>query len=592
MKKIFLIALLLAGAGTKAQYFQHVYGTANTDELSSGVNTFVVNNGHFMAGTTISSCFGGVRSIPAASTFLNGGANFENEYVLVRNGFLDAYDPQVFEFTNPSACGTGSYGIVGRYVDNNTSSGNTGVYYMQVGPGGAPGPVFDFTPTPAGTYTVTEVGGVARSLLFGGDWYVTGTVVDVGGVAYPFAIRFNECSGNMVWSQIYNILPPASSAWGHDIEENPMMPFGFASAAIVGEVINAGSPDAYIFHIDATNGLPAPHPVIIYGTPGSSEHFNSINQAVAGPFPPGFVLGGGTDAPAGNMDFLVVRMDMLIAPQFINTFDYNGFLPPGSFNDCYDVIQRVNLAGAAEYYATGHTAVGSFGGADIMVLKLNAAGAGVANGEFTFGGAGNEFSRSADQRNVAGGAPPAGLSIFGTWGSAPNLGGTDMYHIKSYFNGRSGCNNAFRPVLAPNTIPHGPQMPVVNTDQFNAATLAVGAIPIVDLTLCFNATIAGGNNARVAPDEDDKDDAMLIAPNPTETGTRAVIVEVEYENPADVDVSIYDMLGKQYYNSKFSLVKGKNRLTLDISAASMAPGIYNITIMNGENRQNKMLLIK
>lgn len=599
MKKLYLIALALIGLSAKAQYFQHVYGTGNNDELSSGINT-AAPMGHLMAGTTI-SCFPGITTIPVAHSDIAGnvfGAPFyENNYMLIRptGVALTANDPKVVEFNTCPG-----HGVIGRYTDPTMPApGNTGVFFLQLGAGGMPPgfvtATFDYFPVAGSGFDIVEIGGVAKSLFFPGDIYVTGTAVDPGGVNRVFALRINECTGALVWSQIYNILPPAMSERGMDIEEGPIMglPFGMPDAVIVGEVVVNYPPvsnDGFLMHIDANTGIPAPHPVILYGFPNTNDHIHSVNQAIIPPFPPGFVLGGGTDIN-GSMDFFVLRMDFLIAPMWFNTYDYS--MVPFSFNDCYDVVERMNTLGQPEYYATGHTQNGFFGGDDVMVVKIDQNGVGVAGGEFIYGSPGNDNSRSVAQLNIGAPGPPAGLSVFGTWAGPPSLGGDDMYHIKAYFNGPSGCNEIFNnPIQGPG-LPPMPMMPFIQVNNFNQANLNAVFTPIFDFTLCFAPFIAGGNNARVAPaGEDNTNDNVLVMPNPAETGIRAVTVELESDAETDAVIAIYDMMGKELYNAKVQLVKGKNSIPVDISKANMAAGMYNVTIMNGENSQNKLLLVK
>ncbi|HYH05278.1 MAG TPA: hypothetical protein VEC37_19470, partial [Bacillota bacterium] len=328
--------------------------------------------------------------------------------------------PQAMEM---STC-PGLLGIVGAYVDNFTPGpGNSGVFFMHILPGGIPGPIFNFTTVAGSGFDIVDLTGLKKSPTTPGDWYLTGTARDPFGILKAYAMRFNECSGAMVWSQIYDI-PGMGNTWGRDIEENLVNPFGFPGAAIVGQVFNGGSNDAYLIHIDATTGFPAPHPVILYGTPVSNEEFRSIRQAPAGPFPPGFILGGYSNV-AGNVDFLVIRMDPVIAPLFMNLIDYS--FAPGTDNYCYDVIHRLNSLCQDEYYAVGNARAGQFGGADVMAVKMDQFGVGVAGGEFIYGGPGNDFGTKIDQRTmVLCGPPPPnfdGITIFGsTAGSFPTPG--------------------------------------------------------------------------------------------------------------------------------------------------------------------------
>ncbi|MGV3596929.1 MAG: T9SS type A sorting domain-containing protein [Bacteroidota bacterium] len=596
MKKLLLIALVLTGLTAKAQYFHHIYGSTNDDYSTAGVNITPLNPlplGHFQAGITF-TCLP-VNAAIATYNDMNGNVAgapfFENNYLFTSpagNLVSPQGGTQVMALTT---CGP-VLGLSGHFIDPAVPSGaNDGVYYMQVNAGGAPGPVFTYLPPPG--FTVVSMGGVSQSQFFPGDWFLCGTVVDGAATRRAFALRINECTGALVWGVIYDILAPVTQTTARDIAENPVPAFGTLSAAIVGEILNAGNQDGFLIHIDGGTGVPIGFPVIVYGFPTTNDALWSIEPAAQCPnFPPGFVLGGHTDIN-GNQDFLVVRMDPVIAPLFTNAFDYS--LIPGSDNRCYDAIQRINSACQCEYYSAGNVQNGVFGGFDIMVVKMDMNGNTLPGDEFNYGGAGNDFGAKLDQRNLVQCGPPLpnfdGLSMYSSWGSAPNIGGnSDLMNIKAYYNGVStvgGCNEKLaNPILLPG-VPPMPQMPVVPFANFTTVgNIGAFSVPIQDLTLCFAPIIGGGNNARIAPLNTNKEtDAMLVMPNPAQTGTKAVSVEYESTDAGTVDVAIYDMLGRQYYNGKAEVVKGKNKLPIDMSTTNMSAGTYSVRVTkNGETK--------
>lgn len=599
MKKLILIALVLTGLTANAQYFQHLYGSANDEYGVSGTNINVVApNGQFMVGIGL-SCLP-INTIPATYTRMNGNVpgppNFNENYILANpTGSMMTVTglPQAMEL---STCGL--FGIVGSYSDPTVAApGNTGVFFMQIAAGGGVTNVFNYIPPAGSGWDIVDVTGAKKSIVFPGDWYVTGTAIDPTGLNKVFAMRINECSGAMVWGVMYDILAPVINAWGRDIDENLMNPFGFQSAAIVGKVNDGISDDAFLFHIDANTGLPAPHPVIITGSPNTAEEWRSIRQAQAGPLPPGFILGGTTDL-YGNKDFMVTRMDGLIAPFFINIYDYSA--NPNTDNLCYDVIERLNSACNYEYYAIGNAANGAFGGSDIMVVKMDQFGASFVGDEFTYGGVGNEYASKLDQRTTTPcAAPPPnidGLSMFGSsQGSFAGLGGADMYMIKAYFNGISGCNEIFSTPLLLGGLPPNPMMPVVDVfKMIPNANLLSTRYKLADVTLCFNPIIGGGSNARVAPDNGDKNanQAILVMPNPTATTTQEVKLEVNSNMAGVVDVEIFDMLGKKQYSNQHTLVKGKNTLPIDLSTTTMAAGTYSVKMKGATETQTVILIVK
>lgn len=607
-KTIYLLALLLLTVAVKAQYFQHIYGTQDVDNLTSGVNINIQPAGHFMA--SFAKTCQGLSTIPVAYTDMAGnipGAPFfEKDLMLIDNNGnpLHARDPQVFELATG-----GGFGIIGMFYDPCIPN-LTGVFYIQLDAFGNTVAVYDYPPAVTTMYTVIEVGGVERSVISGfGDVFVTGTVVDNTGLFSVFAMRINEVGGGLVWSHIYNILPPANgNAWGKDVAENPASPFGPPSIAVAGMVNSAWSgiwqDDGLILHIDAGTGLPAPHPVILSGTPNTHDHFSSINAAIGGPFPPGFILGGGTMVN-GSMDFYILRMDPVVATMYVNSFDFS--LAPGSFNECYEVVERLNTACQYEYYAVGHTDNGPMGAYDVMVVKFDQFGNGVAGGEFLYGSPGNDMGRSIEILNI--GPPcapppmpaPAGLSIFGTWGGPPVVGNLpDMYLIKAYYNGVSGCNEAFsNPFQLPAnpTMPHSPFISVNNFVMGNLTTLE---LPVQDLTLCFAPIIGAGNNNKVAnPNNGDQEggkqgfeQTAVLIPNPADGTAKDVTLSISTEVSGEAEVTVYDMLGKQHFTGKFNVSRGINQLPIEISKTNMAQGIYSVTVKTTEGTQTLNLVVK
>lgn len=589
MKKLILIALVLHSCMAKAQYFQHLYGTTpDNDILKSGINTVsIVPQSHFMAGGTFTS--GGSSFIAAAFADVNGnisGAPFFNNAYTLTNASGDVIyvdEPAVFERTRCCA----GFGIAGRYFDGNASpAARGGLFYLQLKDDGTPETTFDYY-FPG--YEVNHLGGIAKSQYFPGELYITGTVLDPDQIEYPFGLRINECTGAAKWGWVYRLLSPAGNAAGRDIEENPAFPFGVVSAAIVGITSNNGQNDGFLMHIDATTGLPIGTPVLIYGTPNSSDWLNSINKGGNSTATPGFVLGGSTNV-YGSTDFAVLLTDAAAATTFFSSvFDYS--VSPGSGNDCFDVMERYTTPSTPlEYYAVGSTDNGVFGNTDVLVIKIDQFGNGVINGEFTYGGANNDYGQKIDLYSPVGGAPPAGISVYGIWGN--NLGGDfDMYLVKAYFNGVTACNYAINTPLQYLGPPLDPQMAAeeLTSNKRNIFETIYNAIN--DEELCFAASIANGDNARVAR-EDKADKAMLVLPNPTATNHKEVTLKIDSDIEGPAAVEIYDMLGKQYYSKKHTLVKGPNSLLIEMSSTNMAPGMYTVKLSNSKETKTVVLVVK
>ncbi|HYG15604.1 MAG TPA: T9SS type A sorting domain-containing protein [Bacteroidia bacterium] len=592
MKKLLLIAMVLTGLSAKAQYFHHTYGSSWGNEfLRSGVNTVLQGQGHFIAGHHRLTCLQPLSVIPTAFTDVDGtipGAPyFARNFILSRpNGAaLHAMGAQAFELDDASG-----FGLIGMYIDFSITSGsNTGIFYIQLDPNGDPLNVYEYTVGNT-NYRVSTVEGIAETTFSGSnDVYITGSVSD-NSSTYPYAMKIDYTNGSIVWSSVYDILTSVShNELSRAVCESPYTPFGTAEIVVVGTVVDyAGSntPDGFLMHVDAGNGsLLAP--VNLYGTNSSQDEFSSIrvsSNTTAGSA--GFIIGGYTDLP-GDMDFWVVNTDDAGNVNFSTAFNYT---PNGGYNQCHDVIERFNTWSNYEYYAVGYAQNGIFGGSDIMVVKIDDGGNGIS--EFTYGGPNGDIGLMLDQNNGNAGANPDGLSVYGRWGGtvagAPE---TDMYIVKAYFSGHSGCNEKTHSTTQTSSPGLLSTVSASTLLSFNSGTLAISYLSLGNTNLCYNLTLPG-SNARVAPDGNEEEKAgVLLIPNPAESGITDVEIVVESEEPGEADVTIYDMAGRQVYKGRFVMARGANSLKLDISKSHLTPGMYTVQVNGAVSDQTILLQV-
>ena len=586
MKKLLLTAAVLVTCFVaNAQYFQHVYGVPVNETLTSGINTTASGDGYFMASSNSGFAFG-TASISA--TFADvagnipGGPYFTNEYMVVSNAGnpLQTQDPQVFEYNNGSG-----FGIIGRYTDPTMANPNTGIYFLQLDPSGNVLNSFDYTVNPNGGsfWDVIKVSAIAESAS-GKEIYITGWLQPNFAQVNSFVLKVDASSGAIIWGYVYDVINPSFSSKDlfNDIVESP---YG-AEVIVVGQTYDGTTTsDGLFMRINSNTG--AAFPVVnLHGTATSWDAFNAItvaNSPSAGG--PGFAIGG-TSNTNGTNDFWFTLVDP--TGTFITSTLHDYSINPGANDNCEDIIERKNTAGKFEYYMAGSTFKGAFGKYDVLVIKTDAKGNGVANGEFTYGSAGNDFGKSLDQYN---GTNNDGLSVFGTYDDNI-IGGSDMYLVRAYFNGASGCNEKFNTPTPKN----GPKLylryDVKDIAKFKDDKFSWKQTGAKEKTLCFAWSITGGNNARVAPEEPKGDKEAKISPNPIAQGIQYASFEVEVETPTTAQVAIYDMLGRSYYTQTFTLVKGNNSLMLDISNANMAPGMYTVKIQGDNLNKNIVWLVK
>lgn len=596
MKKILLIVLALTGLTAKAQYFHHIYGTTDGEKLSSGINTNTLGLGHFLVGHN------GQNGLAVSRTDVNGNVTgapyFDGWYTLfssITGAQVYVDESEAFEMDN----GNG-FGIVGKFQDLSIGTPNTGIFYMQLTPTGGVSNIFTYIPSGVTSIVdIFNVGAVAESALSGGkDIYITGSAYGSGNL-FAYAMKLDVASGGIRWSWIYDIQLASGAgsayAYSRDIIESPYTPSGVNEAVFVGQLYDptGGSlPDAFSLRVDASTGIPVTSAADIYGTTSSTDVINSISiaNATAGGSD-GFILGGASDVN-GSEDFWLVKTDQSLNSLWGSLHDYNG--NAGTENVCNDVIERLNTSGKYEYYAAGYVRNGLLGGTyDMVVVKTNDAGVSTGMGQFTYGDKFTDYGIAIDQYNGTG---ADGISVFGFRGtnSAPIINGNyDMYLVKAYFNGETPCLQKI--VDAPNASGPGKLTSVsvnlvdrlVPLTMFNWAQTTAN-----NLNICFATSLGAGSNARVAPAEPKGDKQAVVAPNPMQSGTQAIAVSVEVEQATTAQVTIYDMLGRQYYAGNVELAKGNNTLPIDISKSNMSAGTYTVSItVNGE-RKSILLLVE
>lgn len=587
--------MLCACIALKAQYFQHVYGVPVKETLTSGINTKAQGLGYFMAGSNVGYAMG-VPSVSASFTDVSGNVPaspyFDNEYIVVTNSGvpLHTQDPQVFEYNN----GNG-FGIVGRY-DNPTSTSqpNTGIYFLQLDKKGTVLNAFDYTVNNSGTsyWNVIKVSAIAESAS-GKEIYVTGWLQPNFSQVNCFVLKIDAATGAVIWSYVYDLINPSSVSkdLANDIIESP-----YANEVIVvGETYDSGPGYGFFMSLNSTNGAPTSS-VRIFGTNNSRDAFNAIKVAGApATGGPGFIIGGSSDVNGSN-DFWLTLVKPTGAFIWSTLHDYG--LNPNANNQCFDLIERKNTSGKYEYYMVGSVEKGNFGKSDVLVVKTDENGKGVSAGEFTYGAGDYDYGKSIDQYN---GTTADGLSIFGTF-NKNIIGSSDMYLVRAYFDGKSGCNEAFStppPKAGPKQIA---KYDVKDLTKIKGTKFLWRQTSAKDDKLCFALTIPGASNARVAPinEEGNKHGTVgqtlnkhvQITPNPSNFGTPSVNLTVESDIVGDAEVLIYDLMGREFYKGTFTLKEGVNNLPLNIASADISAGMYKVVITNGITKLNTMMMVK
>ena len=79
--------------------------------------------------------------------------------------------------------------------------------------------------------------------------------------------------------------------------------------------------------------------------------------------------------------------------------------------------------------------------------------------------------------------------------------------------------------------------------------------------------------------------ALNVYPNPTQDN---VDVTFNASSDAVINVLVYDMMGREVYNTKMAAIAGTNKTSIEMS--NYAPGCYTLVILNGEEKTSSRII--
>lgn len=583
MKKVLLIALVLSSIVTNAQYFQHLYGQDPFigSITKNGMNTTVTGAGHLVGGLHIQDLNTALPppatnfhlySIHVVRTDADGRFttpnDFNNTYQVVdlsTGETVRLTSSAVIEFSDGSG-----YGVVGTYFYQPLPR-KFGVVYVRLDANGNVMATQGYSMPFTGGSGI-DLMGLKESFSSAGDLFATGSVsfTDNG---YMWALRIDQ-NGALQWGNLYDF-GPGYTEDPKDLIESPYS----QELIVVGRVVNTPVKGFWMVLDPNTGGvIQADEVQSFYGT---DEFLHSIDIC-NDPAIQGFILSGVVDNKAW-----VIKTDP--AGGYIWSGIYQPAGRPINHMFGYDAVGRLNKTQGEghhtyEYYVTGEV------DDDAYVFKLDAFGQPInPNALFVYDIGIEETGLDVDV-NSSGTAD--GVTMYAV-AEDNNVPTKEIYVVKAYFNGVSGCNETFED-LSYTVAEFGSIKAIpVTTTAINTESLDAHLHDIEnDIELCHNTTISGGSNARIAPDEPKGEKEYTFSPNPLTQGTNYASLEVEVNTPTAAIVSIYDMLGRTYYTHNFDLTKGKNNLTLNISESNMAAGMYSVRIEGKAVNKTIMLMVK
>jgi Secretion system C-terminal sorting domain len=582
MKKLLSLLCVLAFGTAQAQYFQNLNGSPAYDELVDGTNVTLGGQGHLMLGST--QVIGGLDLV-LTRTNLNGviGAapTFNRNYRLTTttNIVLSTVPCKVLQIPN------GRLVVVGTYYSA-TSVVPQGIFTAVLTQAGAVLSVRGWQtvlPAVSGTIFATSA---CNALPNSNTVYICGysDATTLGNGGRPIVMAINGSTNALIWGLIHDFVPafPASKLLANDIIASPYQPAGVAEVFIVGTQYDGNGGDAgFTYRVNAANGNPVGQATLFDS--GRQDEFVAVSLATgAGGGTNGFFITGNTNVN-GDWDAVAFKTDPVgSGAAWINIIDYS----TGGDNFGTDVIQRLNTSNQWTYYLSGTVTAGSQGGSDMVVFFLDDNG--LAQREFTYGTANSE--RSVEISSFSGLAAGDGITVYGNTPTSADAG--QEYYVKAYYNGLSGCNEAF---AIPNTNSYPlsrVQAPISRTGSVSAINLLLPVIqpPPTITPLCFNVTLAGGSNARAAENTENSVSAELY-PNPVSLNSAILNLNLNSPSEQQIDIRITDMLGREVLNQTIVVAEGESLQQIQLPSGISA-GVYNLSISGASVNENHRFVIE
>lgn len=595
MKKLLLVALCAASFQTSAQYFQRYYNLSTTpapapyrsEQFTSGVATRFN-----YSGTAINPFYVGVgvsyndnpgvafpdniadrgRMVRSPKTG-TANQNYGYEFGLTPAQVFNSGFRSITEVNNGT--GNGGYYVCGQVTDNPltgavTASGGDALFARINSTGNIV----------AACKFKLDLGGVDVATCIRPSSFVPNTYIACGFSKMPQTstggIPHTDCwvarvkpNGNVVWAKRYNFDPTATPPFSADcmaksLVEEP----GSGMIYVVGSMRDMGSPSGNngLFFTVTSGGAPVCQNAYHIGT---DDSFESIKATSDGNFVVGGFTNGATASGTYNMWINKFTPTCgLIWTNVLQATVNGGFLIESK---CYDIIERINTSAVAEYYLVGpsYTSGTTLGGTH--VFKTNSVGLGIDNWQYQRYTFSNAFGIDYNDNSATYPGPIVFSNIQGS--TAVTGGFTSSYLLKTYFNGCTCTNNcatnffinyAITPVIG--------VLPVVVINGFVKTNLISARFNYNRASLCNQAAIGAGSNARVS-DEEISD--ISVYPSPAMDVLNIDLPESENNQAV---LMVYDVLGNLVLKSNIFIDESNQ-----ISVSDYKAGLYFIVVQNEEH---------
>jgi hypothetical protein len=584
MKKLFVTFFLLAAGIAQAQYFQNYNGIiGNFEQSFDGTNVVAGGQGHLIAGTTDAL---GQQDLLLTRTDVNGVIAGLNSFNQVYRLQLPTGAPL---WTSPCKIlqvASGNICVVGNY-NSPLSPGPQGIFTAVLSPAGA---VINVTGwqviSPSAVTSLVSLSACRALAVTSNNVFICGytDALTPGAALRPFVLAINGNTNAFIWGRVYNYLPATATGrcFATDLVASPYATTIAGEIMVIGNYFDGlGNDFGFTYRVNAGNGNPIG--LVTQFDSGRNEEFWGITVASGpGGGGDGYVITGSTNVN-GSLDALTIKTDRAgSGVRWATTHDYSNLTRDNSGTD---VIQRQNTSGRWLYYVCGTTQAGALGATDAAVFQIDD-NTGNAVAEFTYGTGADE---SAVEISSFSGTAADGITVYGNT-NRPDVG--EEYLVKAYYNGVSGCLEAFG---TPFTQPY----PLSRTQFTNTRNLNFGGSTLVATTplsatmnvICFAVVVPGGSNLRVANNDIEQTTLTSLYPNPVSASSPLIQIQLTSSADQQIEIRITDMLGREVHNQQIMVTEGQSLHQIQLPSG-LGTGMYNLNVINGEAVENHRFVIE
>ncbi len=374
-----------------------------------------------------------------------------------------------------------------------------------------------------------------------GGYIMAGYTYSFGAGWADFFVVKTDANGNVQWAKTYGAGAYDDADFVQQTSDGGYIVVGRTTS------FGAGGEDFFVIKTDANGNVQWAK---TYGGTGN-EWAYYVQQTSDGGY---IILGRTTSFGAGSADILLIKTDANGNVQWAKTY--------GGTGDEWSHYVRQTPDGG--YMVVVWTWSFGAGGSDILLIKTDANG----NVQWakTYGGTGNEGSRSVRQTSDGG-------YILAGWTTSFGAGGADIFLIKTDANGDIGSCGIVGNVTPTVTTP-SPTVTTPSPSVYSVSpTVTSPSLTVTTPTLTVNAPCPLSDDNELGISESCKPVSGLITPYKG---------GIKVSGSGEFEVKVYNVSGVMVKS-----IKGKDEVKLELSR-----GVYFVEVVSGGKVLREKVIIR